>query len=120
MIKEKINRALETDGVVILPPSDVFDTIALLQEENIHTDCTMLDPWYNKGFGGVLPDAGMRAGQEVVCAALVRRHAGRYRRVRRAHVAGYPLCAAQVGLRYPRGHGQGCKGKPRLAVHLLQ
>ena len=32
-------------------------TITLLQEANIHTDCTMLDPWYNKGFGGVLPDA---------------------------------------------------------------
>lgn len=57
MIKEKICRALERDGVVILPPSDVFDTIALLQEANIHTDCTILDPWYNKGFGGVLPDA---------------------------------------------------------------
>ncbi|MEL7672042.1 site-specific DNA-methyltransferase [Methanobacterium sp.] len=53
--KYTINQALEKDGVVILPPMDVFDSIALLKDANIHVECTMLDPWYNKGFGGVLP-----------------------------------------------------------------
>lgn len=57
MIKDRIHEALEKDGVAILPPADAFDTIALIKDAGIHTECTMLDPWYNKGVGGVLSDA---------------------------------------------------------------
>ena len=56
-VKEKIVQSLEAKGVVILPPMDVFDSIKLLSDNGIHVECTMLDPWYNKGTGGVLPDA---------------------------------------------------------------
>lgn len=56
MIKQKIEEALERDGIAILPPADVFRSIQLLNEAGVHAECTMLDPWYNKGFGGVLPD----------------------------------------------------------------
>ena len=34
---------------------DVFDSISLLKTEEIHVVCTMLDPWYNKGKGDVIP-----------------------------------------------------------------
>lgn len=57
MLKSRINCMLEEEGIVILPPADVFTTISLLRDVGIHTDCTILDPWYNKGFGGVLPEA---------------------------------------------------------------
>lgn len=56
-VKEKIVQSLEANGVVILPSMDVFDSIKLLSDNGIHVECTMLDPWYNKGTGGVLPDA---------------------------------------------------------------
>lgn len=55
ILAKKINEALNSDGVVILPPMDAFDSLALLKDTGIHADCTMLDPWYNKGFGGELP-----------------------------------------------------------------
>lgn len=54
-ISEKIRQGLKTDGVVILPPMDVFESIAILKESGIYANCTMLDPWYNKGYGGELP-----------------------------------------------------------------
>lgn len=56
-IQEKINKSLEANGVAILPPMDAFESIKLLSDNEIHVECTMLDPWYNKGTGGVLPDA---------------------------------------------------------------
>lgn len=52
---EAINEGLERDGVVILPPMDVFDSLRIVSEAGIVANCTMLDPWYNKGFGGELP-----------------------------------------------------------------
>ena len=54
-IADKIKHALDVDGVAILPPMDVFESFKVLQDANIHVSCTMLDPWYNKGFGGELP-----------------------------------------------------------------
>ena len=54
-IKERIRKSIDEHGVAILPPMDAFDSINLLKEADIHVSCTMLDPWYNKGTGGVLP-----------------------------------------------------------------
>lgn len=54
-LKETIVNSIENHGVAILPPMDVFDSISLLKEENIHVACTMLDPWYNKGKGKIIP-----------------------------------------------------------------
>jgi len=39
--------------VTILPPQDVFATLAGIRES---VTTTILDPWYNKGFGGTRPD----------------------------------------------------------------
>lgn len=54
MLKKQIQEALNKNGIAILPPMDVFDSIKLLNDNNIHAECTILDPWYNKGFGGVM------------------------------------------------------------------
>lgn len=54
-IDEKIKDSINKSGIAILPPMDVFQSIKLLTDEKIHVECTMLDPWYNKGIGGVLP-----------------------------------------------------------------
>jgi hypothetical protein len=39
--------------VTILPPQDVFATLSSITEP---VTTTILDPWYNKGFGGTRPD----------------------------------------------------------------
>ncbi len=54
-IETKITDALNRDGIVILPPMEAFESTSLLKDNNIHVQCTMLDPWYNKGLGGELP-----------------------------------------------------------------
>lgn len=56
-LNSQINDSLERNGVAILPPMDFFDSSKLLIRNNIKAKCTILDPWYNKGIGGVLPDS---------------------------------------------------------------
>lgn len=51
-----IQNSFKSYGVAILPPMDVFESFRLLRESGIHAKTTILDPWYNKGIGGVLPD----------------------------------------------------------------
>jgi DNA methylase len=46
-----------SDGVVLLQPADVFDTLTVVAESGLDVRCAMLDPWYNKGVGGVSDDA---------------------------------------------------------------
>ena len=55
IMEEKIKNLLYHDEIVILPPMDVFESVRLLKELGIHVECSMLDPWYNKGFGGIIP-----------------------------------------------------------------
>lgn len=52
-LRVSIDRALEKDSVAILPPQDVTRTLKLVQILGYRFDTTMLDPWYNKGVGGV-------------------------------------------------------------------
>lgn len=52
----KIMQSIEATGVAILPPMDVFKSMRLLEQLGIHAQCTMLDPWYNKGYGGVMSE----------------------------------------------------------------
>lgn len=48
-----IKTALSEEGVAILPPQDVTNSMRLVRILNYHFDVTMLDPWYNKGVGGL-------------------------------------------------------------------
>lgn len=56
-IKKRINDSLNKYGIAILPPMDAFASMKILKENDFHFSCCILDPWYNKGIGGVLPDA---------------------------------------------------------------
>ena len=52
-IQAAINRQLENEGVAILPPQDVLSVLRSITEP---VTTTILDPWYNKGVGGVRDD----------------------------------------------------------------
>ena len=45
------------DLVEVLEPQDVFSAFAKVRARGIRPAVTMLDPWYNKGVGGVMPEA---------------------------------------------------------------
>jgi site-specific DNA-methyltransferase (adenine-specific) len=51
-----VRTGLEDDGLVILPPADAAATLEMLHALDIHAQATILDPWYNKGVGGVRDD----------------------------------------------------------------
>jgi len=55
-LKETIDAQLKIDGIAILPPQDVNKTLKLMCLLDYHFDTAMLDPWYNKGFGGKQDD----------------------------------------------------------------
>ena len=50
-----IKKALEHMPVVILPPMEGSESTRLLQEQGIVCASAILDPWYNRGTGGVIP-----------------------------------------------------------------
>ena len=51
-----INESLERNGMVILPPMDVMEAFDLVADIGYYFKVSMLDPWYNKGIGGVRDD----------------------------------------------------------------
>lgn len=51
-VREGIEQEIEAHGLVILPPADVEDTLNLIDQLEFTVNTTILDPWYNKGFGG--------------------------------------------------------------------
>jgi site-specific DNA-methyltransferase (adenine-specific) len=55
-VRDEIAAALSRDGVVVLPPMDVHDTFRLIRPLSAPVVTTVLDPWYNKGVGGVRAD----------------------------------------------------------------
>ncbi len=50
---ESQEASLKHGDVIILPPRDVMDTLSSIKEP---VTTAILDPWYNKGVGGVRPD----------------------------------------------------------------
>ncbi len=54
--KQIIHAALATEGIVILPPMDVEVSLKLLTKSSFTPKVTMIDPWYNKGIGGIRED----------------------------------------------------------------
>lgn len=55
-LRDNIAEQLAKMGVVILPPMDISQSTRLLAVLGIHAQCCILDPWYNKGIGGVRDD----------------------------------------------------------------
>jgi site-specific DNA-methyltransferase (adenine-specific) len=56
IVQEAIADALSRDGVAVLPPGDVHDTLKLAKLLRAPFSTAVLDPWYNKGVGGVRDD----------------------------------------------------------------
>lgn len=48
-----LKQQIENDDVIILYPNDVMETLKAIKEP---VSTTILDPWYNKGVGGVIPN----------------------------------------------------------------
>ena len=55
-VRDEITTGLSRDGVVVLPPMDAQDTFRLIGLLSAPIVTTVLDPWYNKGVGGVRDD----------------------------------------------------------------
>lgn len=55
-IREAISGALDRDRIAILPPLEINDSLRLFRLLGMHFDTVMLDPWYNKGVGGIQSD----------------------------------------------------------------
>lgn len=55
-IKVYIDNILEKDGVVIFPPMEAKESMKIVQSLGYHPSMTILDPWYNRGVGGVRED----------------------------------------------------------------
>lgn len=53
---KQIEKAISADSVALLEPMDVEKSFQLLDELDISPKVTILDPWYNKGHGGVRDD----------------------------------------------------------------
>jgi len=51
-----IDSLLDKNGVVVLPPMDASESMRLMYLLGYHPQMTMLDPWYNRGTGGVRED----------------------------------------------------------------
>lgn len=51
-----IDKQLEKYGVVILPPIEAKESMQLITYLNYKPTMTMLDPWYNRGVGGMRED----------------------------------------------------------------
>lgn len=54
--RQLILDSISRTGIAILPPMDVKRSMDILVKCGIHATTSILDPWYNKGVGGVLPE----------------------------------------------------------------
>lgn len=52
---DAIAKALADKGVALLPPMDALEALDIVAEAEVSASAVMLDPWYNKGFGDVIP-----------------------------------------------------------------
>ncbi|SOC26746.1 DNA methyltransferase [Thalassospira xiamenensis] len=55
-LRQMIQVELNKSGIAILPPMEVASTTSLMEALEMPIDTSMLDPWYNKGFGGIQAD----------------------------------------------------------------
>lgn len=71
---QAVGTALDRDGVALLPAMDVHETLSLVGTLGLGVRATMLDPWYNKGVGGVRADYDEFVGGLLVGAAGISDH----------------------------------------------
>lgn len=73
-LRDTIAAQLGKQGVVILPPMDIEVSSKLLLALGLHAQCCVLDPWYNKGVGGVRDDYDQYLPQLLRCVAPLSDH----------------------------------------------
>lgn len=54
--QKDLETCLEEEGVAVLPPAEAMRTLKTVASFGIEVQTTILDPWYNKGIGGVRND----------------------------------------------------------------
>lgn len=90
---KQITMQHEAIGLVkVLPPADVMHTLATVKED---VTTTILDPWYNKGIGGVRDDYEQWLNQVVAEAASISQH---------VFVWGFPEIVYRVLDSIPKGY----------------
>jgi len=52
----EINTVIQEESISLLPPADVEEILAYYAEHDANIKVIMLDPWYNKGVGGIRED----------------------------------------------------------------
>lgn len=82
-----------TDQIIILPPQDVMETLSQIREP---VTTTILDPWYNKGVGGVRRDYMKWLRRVVAQTGEISDH---------VFVWGFPEIVYQLLNRLPKGLG---------------
>jgi len=73
-VRDTIVSELGRNGVAILPPLDIELSSQLLSSLGFHAQCCVLDPWYNKGVGGVRDDYDEYVPQLLRCVAPLSDH----------------------------------------------
>jgi site-specific DNA-methyltransferase (adenine-specific) len=73
-LRDTIASELGKNGVAILPPLDIEVSSQLLLSLGFHAQCCVLDPWYNKGVGGVRDDYDDYLPQLLRCVAPLSDH----------------------------------------------
>lgn len=93
MKKKKIgiNKKLQSNGVVLLKPDDVLNTLKRIK---FHVTTTMLDPWYNKGVGGTKDDYYEWLFSVVEASAIISDH---------VYIWGFPEIVHKVLDNIPKG-----------------
>lgn len=95
MLRARIEAALDHDGVAVLPPGDALESARLLAAAELSPAATMLDPWYNKGVGGVRDDYFEYVTERITACAAFSGH---------VFVWGFPEIVAGFLDRIPAPH----------------
>lgn len=90
----ELETRLAVDGVALLSPIDATDALELYRALGLRASCCMLDPWYNKGVGGVRDDYIGFIGGLLKQAAEVADH---------TYLWGFPEIVARFIERLPAG-----------------
>ncbi len=80
------------DGIEIRPAADVLETLSGISHR---VDCTILDPWYNKGVGGFRVDYNEWLSNVIMEASKISEH---------IFVWGFPEIIAYQVSKIPKGH----------------
>jgi site-specific DNA-methyltransferase (adenine-specific) len=72
--RDTIVSELGKNGVAILPPLDIELSSQLLLSLGFYAQCCVLDPWYNKGVGGVRDDYDDYVPHLLMCVAPLSDH----------------------------------------------